>query len=334
MPAQTNGQTNGTTSRKFENGVYTPLTTPMTEDEEIDIASLKKQVVRLANAGMGIVLLGTNGEASHLMDNERSEVIKASREALDLAGHQDVPLLVGTGGGSAKHTIALAEQAKAAGADYSIVICPGYFAFAMGSNKDAVKGFFNEVLDHSVLPVMIYNFPGAASGIDLDSDTLIALSEHPNCFGAKLTCGNVGKGSRLAAHTQSKAYLSRHAAFQVLPGFSDIMYPGMVVGMTGCITGTGNIIPKTMVKLYNVGKKAIDTGDREAETEALELHRRVAAADWIVVKAGISGTKLALETFVGQGCGGVPRKPLPRATEETVKLVEDLRPFWEFESTL
>lgn len=64
MPAQTNGHTNGngTTSRKFENGVYTPLTTPMTDDEKVDIAALKKQVVRLAKAGMGIVLLGTNGE--------------------------------------------------------------------------------------------------------------------------------------------------------------------------------------------------------------------------------------------------------------------------------
>lgn len=55
----------------------------------------------------------------------------------------------------------------------------------------------------------------------------------------QLTCGNVGKGTRLAAHTQSKEYLSRHEAFQVLPGFSDIMYPGMAVGMTGSITGTG-----------------------------------------------------------------------------------------------
>lgn len=27
---------------------------------------------------------------------------------------------------------------------------------------------------------------GAASGIDFDSDFLIDLSEHPNCFGAKV----------------------------------------------------------------------------------------------------------------------------------------------------
>lgn len=93
------------------------------------------------------------------MDSERSSVIRAAREALDNSNHPDVPLLVGTGGGSAKHTIELAKQAKQAGADYSIVICPGYFAFAMGANKGAVKDFFVEVLDKSELPVMIYNFP-------------------------------------------------------------------------------------------------------------------------------------------------------------------------------
>jgi hypothetical protein len=58
-------------------------------------------------------------------------------------------------------------------------------------------------------------------------------------YRSQLTCGNVGKGSRLAAHTQSKAYLAKHGRFQVLPGFSDIMWPGMNVGMTGSITGTG-----------------------------------------------------------------------------------------------
>lgn len=64
----------------------------------------------------------------------------------------------------------------------------------MGKNKPAVKEFFTTVLDQSPLPVMIYNFPGAAAGIDLDSDILIELSEHQNCMGAKLTCAGIGKG--------------------------------------------------------------------------------------------------------------------------------------------
>lgn len=55
--------TNGSSaSRKWANGPSVPLTTPFREDETIDHEALAKQVVRLAKAGEGIVLLGTNGE--------------------------------------------------------------------------------------------------------------------------------------------------------------------------------------------------------------------------------------------------------------------------------
>ena len=40
---------------------------------------------------------------------------------------------------------------------------------------------------------------------------------------------------------------------------------------TGCITGTGNIYPKTIVKLYNVALKAIQTGDQKMWQEANRL---------------------------------------------------------------
>lgn len=112
---------------------------------------------------------------------------------------------------------------------------------------------------------------GAASGIDLDSDLLIELSEHPNCFGAKLTCAGIGKGHRLAQHTQSPEYVARHGPFQVLPGFSDYLLPALVSRQTGCITGTGNVFPKLIVKLYKTAVEAIKTGDAGKMQEALKL---------------------------------------------------------------
>lgn len=75
-----------------------------------------------------------------------------------------------------------------------IVIAPGYFSFVMGKDRQAIHDFFTEVADKSPLPVVVYNFPGAAAGIDLDSDAIIALSEHPNIIGVKLTCAGIAKG--------------------------------------------------------------------------------------------------------------------------------------------
>ena len=104
---------NGTSSRKWANGPSVPLTTPFRDDESVDHEALAKQVVRLAKAGEGIVLLGTNGEgeslsrnltgnpltsASHLSQPERKAAVETARKALDSNGFQDAPLLVGTGG--------------------------------------------------------------------------------------------------------------------------------------------------------------------------------------------------------------------------------------------
>lgn len=105
------------------------------------------------------ILTGWSLAASHLSDSERSALIKSARTVLDSNGFPAVPLLVGTGTGSAHQTIKLCQEAKVAGADYAIVIAPGYFAFGIGRDKVALKAFFTEVLEKSPIPIMIYNFP-------------------------------------------------------------------------------------------------------------------------------------------------------------------------------
>jgi dihydrodipicolinate synthase/N-acetylneuraminate lyase len=322
----TNGNGESQVKRTFQPGVYCPLITPFEQGSgELDFAAFKKQVLRLARAGMGLVLHGTNGEAAHLTNQERIDLVRIARETLDANDLLSVPLLVGTGVGSARETIALTKSVTAVGADAAIVIAPGYFAFAIGKDRNALKGFFYEVFDQSPIPVMIYNFPGAAAGIDLDSDMLIELSEHPNCFGAKLTCAGIGKGNRLAAYTSTSGYRARHQhkqQFLVLPGFSDYLFPAVIAKQHGCITGTGNVFPKLIVSLYKAITDFVAAPSPEKLARATELQDIVTEADWIIVKAGISGTKYALDRFVEKGLGGVTRSPLPPVDEGVKSLVD------------
>lgn len=109
----------------------------------------------------------------------------------------------------------------------------------------------------------------------------------------------IGKGHRIAAYTQSPEYLAKHGSFlksctatgqfQVLPGFSESTLPALVSRHTGCITGTGNTIPKTIRRLWDKSVAGLQ-GDSKALAEAMELQDRVAEADWTIVKAGIQGT--------------------------------------------
>jgi dihydrodipicolinate synthase/N-acetylneuraminate lyase len=102
-------------------------------------------------------------------------------------GYAGLPLIIGCGLPSALATIKLTHEAKAAGGDYALVLPPSYWPGAM--SKPVLVKFFEEVADQSPLPVLIYNFPVVANGINIDSDTMIQLSQHANIVGCKLTCG-------------------------------------------------------------------------------------------------------------------------------------------------
>ncbi|KAI0032214.1 dihydrodipicolinate synthetase [Vararia minispora EC-137] len=301
-------------SRSLKPGVYAPIPAFFLPDtEDLDIPSLRLHVVRLAKAGVAPLMSGSMGEAIHLNHAERNTVIKEARSALDEAGLADIPIIAGTGAGSTRETKELCREAADAGADFSIVIPPGYFAGVLASNPKALKAFFTEVADESPIPVFIYNYPGASGGIDMDSDLISELAEHPNICGVKLTCGNVGKLTRIAATVADKSFYSRFprknpkAPFLVFGGFADFLTPSTFVNAHGAIAGLANVAPYTIVKLWELSVAALT--DPAALGEANRLQAIAACGDFTIAKASIAGTKYLLEKLYGYG--GLPRKPLP-----------------------
>ena len=50
---------------------------------------------------------------------------------------------------------------------------------------EALIKFYERVADESPLPVIIYNAPGFAGGVQLSPKVVVRLSEHPNIIGMK-----------------------------------------------------------------------------------------------------------------------------------------------------
>ncbi|CDR88925.1 uncharacterized protein SPSC_05757 [Sporisorium scitamineum] len=305
--------TNGYQPTPLQPGVWTPLATPFDANEEIDYASWKKHVLRIASARSGLVVMGTNGEAIHLNASERFQLVSTARQYLSEAGLSSTQIIAGTGVGSVKETVANCVDAARAGADAAIVILPGYFAGGLGKDRAAMKQFFTTVADKSPIPVMVYNFPACVGGIDLDSDLLIDVSQHPNICGAKLTCANVGKGGRVAKAIQ-------RPGFHVWSGFADIIVPSTMAGFNGVIAGSGNIIPRTLVALYNLATEAMLEKDFDKLQSAQKLQEVVSHVDWVLFKAGIPGTKCALDRWYYEY--GVCRMPLQPASKEVKAMLE------------
>lgn len=331
MPSTTNnGSSNGSPNvagrRPLPVGIYAPTMTFFDpETEELDIPTIKKHAERLARAGLaGLVTMGSNGEAVHCTREEKLAVTKATREALDEAGFPSIPIIIGATEGSVKGTIELSKLAKEAGADYTLVLPPSYYKAQM--DEESVYNYFIALADGSPLPIILYNYPGAVAGLDMDSDLLVKLAQHPNIIGTKFTCGSTGKLTRVALATDAKTPFQEGSGYMAFGGIADFTLQTLVSGGSGIIAGGANVMPKACVRVWNLysnGKK----------DEAQALQKKLSKGDWVLTKAAIAGTKSAIQSYYGYG--GYPRRPLKRLSQEQADAIEEgVREIMEIEKTL
>ncbi|PKY06959.1 dihydrodipicolinate synthetase family protein [Aspergillus campestris IBT 28561] len=284
--------------RHFGKGIYVPTVAFFTPEDNLDIPTTEKHAAYLAQTGvMGLVVQGSNGEAVHLDREERNAITAATRRVCERINHL-MPVIVGTGAPSTRETIALCKDAAEAGGDYALVLPPSYYKGLVST--EAMLNHFREVADASPIPVLIYNFPGASAGLDLSSDDILALAQHPKIVGVKLTCGNTGKMARIVAQAPE--------GFLTFGGSADFILPTLSVGGAGIIGGIANLIPRSCIQvrvLHLDGKVA----------EAQKAQAVVARADWLAIKGGFVAVKSALQSY--RGYGGQPRRPCmaPSPTE-------------------
>ncbi|KAJ4012924.1 hypothetical protein NW752_006194 [Fusarium irregulare] len=316
-------------SRPLIPGVYVPTMCFFdSETEDVDTAAIAAHAVRLAQAGVtGIATQGSNGEAVHLSHSERQLVTATTRAALNDGGFSHVPIIVGCGSQSTRETVEYCREAWEAGGDYALVLPPSYYATLFGPASTTILEYFTRVADKSPIPIIIYNFPGAVNGMDMSSDTIITLAQHPNIVGVKLTCGNTGKLNRVAAATRK---VSKHnptqPEFLVLAGSADFLIPSLAGGGHGILAGLANIAPRSCIKtmeLYLEGHVS----------EAQKMQEVVSQGDWTAIQGGVVGVKAGLQAWMGYG--GFARSPLPRPdTEQTRRWKEGFRDLVMLEQSL
>ena len=318
-------------ARQLRAGIYTPTQVfydPKTED--LDADTIAKHAVRLARAGVvGIVTNGSNGEAVYLSSQERMEVTRITRQALDAAGFSKTSLIVGASDQSVRGTLQLCREAAEAGGDAVLLMVPSFFKWAM--DTATIERYFTKVADDSPLPVVIYNYPGAVAGIDIDSDTLIRLAKHPNIIGTKFTCGNVGKLARVVGATASVSEVYPERSESAEPYFSfagiaDFITPMVAAGGSGAVVGAANVFPRACVQVYNLAVQG-------KTKEAMEAQEKLAAADWSLTKRAIPGFKAILDRY--HGYGGSPRQPMDKLSEDAARaLCEEIDWMMDIEKSL
>ena len=100
------------------------------------------------------MVLGSTGEAVHLTNKERFEVLSGIRKELENAGLKDYPIIAGTAAQNIEEVVDQLKSAKEAGSQWGLCLVPGYFAGA--NTQEGIIEWFKAIADQSPIPIMMY----------------------------------------------------------------------------------------------------------------------------------------------------------------------------------
>lgn len=222
-------------------GAGVAIVTPFDADNRINFPKLKELIDwQIEEKTDAIIICGTTGEAPTLRDEEHMEAIKFAVEAV--AGR--VPVIAGTGSNDTQHAIEMSEYAESVGADALLLVTPYY-------NKATQRGLvrhFTSIADRVSIPMILYSVPGRTS-VNIDPQTVLTLSDHPNIQGIKEASGNISQVVEIARLIPED--------FRLYSGNDDMIVPLLSVGGHGVISVLSNIMPRQthdMVMHYLEGR--------------------------------------------------------------------------------
>lgn len=259
---------------------------------EVDAAAIRSNVEQWMRTDLvGVLALGSNGEAPLLDDEECDRVVAAAREAMP-AGRT---LLAGTGRESTRQTISASRRAAEQGADAVLVRSPMFFKAQM--TVDALLTHYTAVADASPVPVVLYNMP-SVTGVTLTPSIVAKLAEHTNIIGIKETSVELERLGQFVTNAP--------VGFTVLCGAAPVIYPALVSGAGGGILAAANVVPALFTELH----KAVRARQHDV---ALRLQQSVTHfARLVTAVHSISGLKAAMDMAGYRG--GYPRAPLAPVT--------------------
>jgi len=236
------------TNATFWHGVLPAITTPFTEDGKVDHDFLAKHAVQMLDAGcIGIVPLGSLGEAATLSFDEKTAILRTLVKALDGRG----PVIPGIAALSTDEAVRLAKEAKAIGCSGLMVLPPYVYSTDWREMSTHAKA----VIAATDLPCMLYNNPVAYKTDFAPAQIAELAGEFPNLQAVKESSADVRRFAAIRALLGDR--------LELLVGMDDALVEGVSMGATGWVAGLVNAYPAESVKLFELAR---DGGAKAAES--------------------------------------------------------------------
>ena len=217
--------------------VIPAMVTPMKADGSMDFQAAADLARRLvADGADGILVNGTTGESPVTHMDEKVNLVRVVREAVD------VPVISGAGSNDTAHTVRMVEMIQEAGADALLVVMPYYSR----PSQDGVVAHYRSVCESADRPVILYDVPGR-TGLHVELDTYRRLSELKHVEAVKDATGD------LAAVPQKR----QETGLAWYSGDDGLYLPFLALGAVGIISVMAHVASGPMQDLA----ARFDTGD-------------------------------------------------------------------------
>lgn len=219
-------------------GILTPILTPLTDDEHVDRASLRRLIDYIIDAGgHGIWVTGTTGEFACLDAHERAIAVETAVEAA--AGR--VPVVAGIGDASTRLAIRHGQAAKAAGVDVVALVPPYYYV----NTQDELLTHYRTLRQEVDLPLMVYNIPQNVK-VKVEVKTVLTLAEERTVIGVKDSQNDLDWFRQVMIGARE-----RKLDFRGFLGTRYLIDAGLVAGGHGAIPSIANVAPAVAAAVYD-----------------------------------------------------------------------------------
>jgi dihydrodipicolinate synthase/N-acetylneuraminate lyase len=231
-------------------GVYPALLTPFTNDDQVDFPLFTKNLEAQVEAGVdGVVLGGSLGEASSLFNDEKTALLRHSRDFLK----GSLPIIINIAEQTTRGAIQVAQDSEKNGADGLMLLPPmRYYA-----DDRETLAYFKAVAASTSLPIMIYNNP-VDYKIMVTLDMFAELADIPNIQAVKESTRDVSNVTRMINRFGDR--------FKILGGVDTLAMESLVLGADGWVAGLVDAFPRETVAIYRLVKAS-------RYAEALEIYR-------------------------------------------------------------
>ena len=277
--------------------LVTAMVSPFAPDGSLDLNRARELARHLVeNSSTGLVVAGTTGESPTLSHDEKLQLFKAVKEAVD------VPVIANVGSNNTRTSVELAREAAELGVAALLAVVPYY-------NKPSQEGLFQHfkaIAEATPLPLVLYNLPGRTSR-NMEAATTARLSENPNIIATKESSGDPTQWARTKMLAKDD--------FLLISGNDSDTLPMLALGAVGVVSVISHIAGKQMKQMMD----AFWSGDLKM---ALDIHCRLLPVVDALFPPSSSNPiplKAALK-LQGFDCGGL-RLPLVEANEAETEAV-------------